>query len=71
MNPDTIGALIDAAIPLGCGLYASLIGFRKVGHPPGEDARYDAWHARWGKHMRRLGPAVMLFGVFLALRAVA
>ena len=70
MDPDTIGALLDAAIPLAGGGYAALLGFRKIGRKPGADPKYDAWHAKYGNLLRKLGPAVMLFGGFLAVNAV-
>lgn len=71
MDLDTIGALLESAIPLLGGVYGSLIGFRKLGKRPGEDEKLDAWHAKHGKVLRWLGPLVALFGVVLAVQAVA
>jgi hypothetical protein len=63
MNPQTIGALVDAAIPIAAGLYCTLLGYRVVGKKAGESEKYDRWHARSGKMFKVGGPALMLLGV--------
>ncbi len=70
MRPEILTALYDGGIPFFGGIYATLLGFRVVGKPPGESAKYDEWHARFGKLFRVLGPFVILFGVFQATRAL-
>ena len=61
----TIGALVNNAIPFFGGLYCWLLGSRKVGKPPGQDLKLDAWHARFGKVLLLIGPLLMLFAVFV------
>ncbi len=63
MNPKTVAALIELAIPLLGGLYATLLGFQVVGRSPSDDPKYRAWRQRWGRHLKWLGPLVMIFGV--------
>lgn len=62
MDSRTVAALVEAAIPVLGGLYATLMGFRVVGARSG-DPKYEAWHARIGRHLKWLGPAVMGSGV--------
>ena len=61
MSAGTIGALIDAAIPLAGGVVCTLLAFRSIGKKPGEDARSDAWHRRFGAAMKVVGPALIVF----------
>ena len=70
MSPQLFGALVDCAIPFFGGFYATLLGYRKVGKRPGEDARYDAWHDRYGRLFRILGPFLVAFAVVRLLYAV-
>jgi hypothetical protein len=60
----TVAALVEAAIPLLGGLYATLMGFQVIGGRKG-DPKYEAWHARIGRHLKWLGPVVMASGVLL------
>ena len=62
VDAKTAVALAEAAIPVLGGLYAALMGFRVVGCKAG-DPKYEAWHAKIGRHLKWLGPAVMGFGV--------
>jgi hypothetical protein len=66
MDAKTVAALVEMGIMVLGGLYATLMGFRKVNAKPG-DAKYEAWHGRFGRHLKWLGPAVMGFGVVLFL----
>lgn len=59
MTASDIALIVDFAISLGGGVLATLFGFRIVG----KRAHMDAWHAKWGKHMKWLGPIVILFAV--------
>lgn len=63
MNAKTVAALVELAIPLLGGLYATLMGFQIVGRKPSTDLKYLAWQQRWGRHLKWLGPLVMIFGV--------
>ena len=64
MRPEVVGELVSGAIPVIAGVYATLLGFRVVGKPPGLSEKYDAWHNRVGVIFRVLGPLVALFGLF-------
>ena len=37
------------------GVWLVLVGFRLIGRRAGDDARWDAWWSRWGRHCRVLG----------------
>jgi hypothetical protein len=71
MKPIDIAALVEAGIALLSGATATLYGFRILGKKPGVDARWDSWYERLGKHLRFLGPFIILFGIFKALSPVA
>ena len=64
MSPDTVGNLVNAAIPLCGGIYATLLGYRVVGTQPGTSLKSDEWHARFGLMCRIFGPLLILFGLF-------
>jgi hypothetical protein len=59
-----MGALVNAAIPFCVGVYCLLVGFRLVGNKPGENPRYDQWHARFGIFLKVAGPVLMVLAVF-------
>lgn len=63
MTAETIATLVDSGIPLLGGLYGTLLGFRVIGKAAGEDPKYDAWHERFGQHLKWLGPLILIFGV--------
>lgn len=58
-------SLIDGVIPFVGGLYFSLLAFRVIGKKPGESAKWDEWHRRYGVLMRVLAPLSCLFGLFV------
>jgi hypothetical protein len=70
MEPEHIGILVDAAIPVLAGTFLTLLAFRIVGPKPGEKPKMDAWHDRWGKWMKVLGPLVVGFALITAAAAV-
>ncbi|MDG3005016.1 hypothetical protein [Paludisphaera mucosa] len=67
MSPDLLGSLVNGAIPFFAGLYCWLLGTRRIGKAAGMDVEYDAWHERFGKACRLLGPLAMMFGVLTVL----
>ena len=69
MSAEMIGRFADAAISLLAGVVATLCGFRVLGKKPGEDEKFDAWHSKWGKHLKWLGPAVIAFGIVRLIMA--
>jgi hypothetical protein len=60
---ETVGALVNAAIPFFVGIYCLLVGFRVVGSKPGVNPKYDQWHERFGLFFKIAGPVLMLVGV--------
>ncbi len=62
MNPDFFGELINGAIPLLGGIYLTLLGFRRTGKQPGVSLSFDEWHRRYGRLLKVIGPALVLFG---------
>ncbi|MEA2592952.1 MAG: hypothetical protein QOD62_2783 [Actinomycetota bacterium] len=65
-----VGGMVDAAIPLLGGIYATLLGFRKIGKRPGESINCDLWHQRWDKTFRFFGPILVMFGVYLGTKSI-
>jgi hypothetical protein len=70
MSPKLIAALVDSGIPFCAGIYCTLLGYRIVGKKPGEDAKFDAWYARFGGFMKIGGPFLIVFGIFQFLREI-
>jgi hypothetical protein len=56
-----MGTLVNAAIPFCCGIYVLLVGFRVIGKKPGDDEKFDAWHAKFGTLLNVCG--VVLIGL--------
>lgn len=54
---------IDYSISILGSIFAILLGFRVFGPEPGSNAKYDAWHNKWGKHLKWAGPVVILFSL--------
>jgi hypothetical protein len=46
--------LTDLAI-IPFAIYGLLLGYRRIGKPPGVDANYDAWHQQWAFLWKLLG----------------
>jgi hypothetical protein len=65
-----LAAVIDHAITVAGGLLASLVGYRLLGPRPGKNPGYDAFHHRWGRHLRWIGPLVIVIGLLLIGRVV-
>jgi hypothetical protein len=66
MTPEVAGA-VNAAIPFFGGAYVTLLGFRVIGKRPGESAKYDVWHERYGRLFKLGGLALIAFGLYLAI----
>jgi hypothetical protein len=58
-----MGALVNAAIPFGVGIYCLLVGFRVVGKKPGEDPKFDAMLAKFGLFFRLAGAVLIVLAV--------
>jgi hypothetical protein len=59
MDPHNIAAFVDFIVSMLGGVLATLFGFRIIG----KAERMDAWYAKWGKHLRWIGPGY----IFLTL----
>jgi hypothetical protein len=57
--------MVSFAIPFFGGLYAALLGYRKIGKRPGEDLALDVRLARYGRLLRVLGPLVMILSALM------
>jgi hypothetical protein len=59
--------MFDGVIMAGVGVFITLLGFRKIDivrSRAGFDA--EAWHAKHGRHMRLMGPFVIVVGIGLS-----
>jgi hypothetical protein len=54
-------AIIDHSISIVLGVVTLLVGFRVIGPKVGTNPRYDVLHVRWLKHLKWLGPLMILF----------
>ena len=52
MTPTAIADLVDVGLSVFGGVLVTLFGFRVIG----KSEIMVAWHKKWGKHMRWLGP---------------
>ncbi len=59
-----MGSLVNAAIPFFVGIFLLLVGFRVIGKKPGEDPKFDEWHARFGVFFKVAGPVLIVLAVF-------
>jgi len=66
MSSHTLATLVDSAIPFLGGLWLTLIAYRIVWNKPG-DSKWEAWHKRFGRLGKWLGPALMVFSIILPL----
>lgn len=66
MNAELIANLVDLAIPMAAGVYGTLLGLRTVGPKLGSNEKFDAMHAKWIKHFKWLGPALIVISVLVA-----
>jgi hypothetical protein len=56
-------AVIDRAISLVAGVLATLLGFRLLGPRPDRNPGYDAFHRKWAKHLRWIGPLLIVLAL--------
>ncbi len=68
MSPNAIGQIGDAIIPLLGGIFATLLGFRKIGKKPGQDVSYDEKMKKLEKPLKILGSLVFFFGLIQLAR---
>jgi hypothetical protein len=65
MTSREIAQFVDSAIMFFAGFYGVLVGFRVIGKKPGVDPAYDAKHAKYLRHLKWLGPALMVIAIIL------
>mgnify|MGYP001152601897 FL=1 len=61
MSANAFGEIVNGLIPLLGGLYAWMLGTRRLGKPVGVD--YDARLGRFTKTLTLMGPLAMLYGL--------
>lgn len=64
-------ALLQAIVPLGLGIYSSLLGYGIVPANFNDPKKSSAWRNRWGKQARIGGPVLIAFGLFQLVRVLA
>jgi hypothetical protein len=64
MTAQFIARLIDLSITCTSGIIVLLMGFRVIGPKPGINEKYDAFHSKWGKHFRWMGPLIIVMSIF-------
>ena len=70
MTTHLLAAIIDHSFSILFGLLVSLLGFRVLGPKPGANQKYDVFYGQWGKHLKWLGPLMVVFGVIQITIAV-
>jgi len=63
MTAQFIATIIDHSISVLGGIGGALIGFRVIGPKPGTNPKFDEFHKKWGKHLKWLGPLVIVFAL--------
>jgi PsbP len=66
MNSEQIANLVDLAIPIAAGVYATLLGLRVVGPKLDRNDKFDAMYTKWIKHFKWLGPLLIVITVLVA-----
>lgn len=69
MDSRHIALLVEYGIMFLAGIYITALGHRWLGKPPAASPAYDAWHGKYGKSMKWLGPAISAFAVVLYVLA--
>lgn len=63
MSAQLVAVIIDNLITIVGGIVAILIGFRLVGPKPETNPKFDAIYEKWGKHLKWLGPFIIIFAL--------
>jgi hypothetical protein len=66
MSPHVIATLVEAVIPIGGGLYGTLLGLRVIGKKPGVDPNYDLRMNKVSGILQICGPLMIVFGIVMA-----
>ena len=67
MSVHAVITLIEAAIPVGGGLYMTLPAHRIVGKKPGVSHAYDAHLRKWSGVLQICGPLTIVCGILIAV----
>ena len=67
MNGQTFANVIEALIPVGFGIWMTLLGHRLVGKRPGEDLLYDQKLDKICPKLKIIGPVLVLIGILFAI----
>ena len=68
MDSYQVACIVEGLIPTLGGVFATLLGHRKIGKKPGEDSRYDEKVAQVLPVLKILGPIISVFGLYLMSR---
>jgi hypothetical protein len=72
VSPQTVGALVDSAIPFAAGLYCTLVGYGVVSASRSpESVKYQEWRKKYGTFMKWGGPLMMFFAIARLAAALA
>lgn len=64
---EIFGHLVDKGILIFCSVWMILLTFRKIGPKPGVNAKWEAWHARYGKTTKVASIFLLFFSLFRLL----
>ena len=64
MTAQFIARLLDLSIMCITGVVMLLMSFRIIGPKQGINEKYDAFHSKWGKHFRWMGPMIIVLSMF-------
>ena len=58
-----LATVIDHSISVLGGVLALLVGYRVLGPKAGADPKYDAFYLKWARHLKWLGPVIIVFAL--------
>ena len=67
MSAHVVITLIEAAVPVGGGLYMTLLAHRIVGKRPGVSPTYDSHMKKWSGVLQICGPLTIVCGILVAV----
>jgi hypothetical protein len=65
-----LATVIDHSISVLGGVLALLVGYRVLGPKVGTNPKYDTFYLKWAKHMKWLGPLIIVFALVQIALAV-
>ncbi len=70
MTFPSITEIINLSISVGSALVVTLCGFRAIGPKPGVAPQFDAMHKHGLKHLRWIGPLILVFAIKAAFGSI-